>query len=429
MKGNFQLISIIVFIALAIFGLLVFSGAIPIGKSNQPGSLGTVVMWGTARADIMATLLEVFNRSNPTFIVQYVQKSSDTFDQDLLEALAGGTGPDMFLLPDNLAVHYVDKIFAIPYDVYQRATFKNNFVAAGEVFLASKGVLSIPLFIDPLLLYYNRSILDANGIVYPPVFWDDLVKLVPVLTKKDNSNKIIKSTVALGHFSNITNAKDIISALFMQAGNSIVGEEGGILSADLGAPNSYDLPSVLKFYTDFADPNNSAYSWNKSFPNSNDAFGREDVAFYFGFASELTSLVNRNPNQNFFIAPFPQIRDSNFKLTKGRVMGISLLSSSPNIDTAFKAASLMTSGDFAYKFANAFGVAPARRDLLNIKSIDSYSPIVYDSALYARSWLDPSPVNTNDIFRRMIDGVLSGSMTPRDAISDANSKLNFLLIK
>jgi len=45
------------------------------------------------------TPLDDFNNANPTFVVKYVQKMPDTFDQDLLEALATGSGPDMFFLP------------------------------------------------------------------------------------------------------------------------------------------------------------------------------------------------------------------------------------------------------------------------------------------------------------------------------------------
>jgi len=427
---NFQLITIIVFIALAVFGIFVFSGAIPIGNDNTPGGLGTVVLWGTVRAEIMAPLIEEFNLANPTFIVKYVQKSAESLDQDLLEALAVGTGPDMFFLPDNLAFHYANKIFTIPYDSYPLASFKNNFAGAGEVFLTSKGILAFPLTVDPLVMYYNRSILDANGIVYPPTFWDEMSTLVPAIVKKDDSNKITKSAVALGHFSNVVHAKNIISTLFMQAGNSIVSEKDGVFNSSLSAlSRQYNLGSILKFYTDFADPNKSVYSWNKSFPNSNDAFSKEDLAFYFGYASELGSLVNRNPNQNFLAAPLPQIRNASFKVTASRVTGIAILSASKNFNTAFTAASLMSTGDFASKFAMVTGVAPARRDLLQVKPTDAYLPIFYSSALYGKSWLDPSPKDTDDIFRRMIDGVLSNSLSPEDAISDASSKLNLLLLR
>ena len=431
MKQNFSLIIMIVFIVFAILGVLVFSGVIPLGKkTDQSGGQGTVVLWGTVPNTIMSVLIEEFNNSNPNFIVKYEQKSPDTFDQNLLEALASGTGPDMFLLPDNLALHYTNKIFTIPYQSIPLATFKSSYASAGEVFLSSKGIIALPLVIDPLMMYYNRSTLDANSIVYPPSTWDDLVSLVPTLTKKDDANKIMKSAVAMGHFSNVTNAKDLLAALFMQAGDPIIAERDGAFTSVLGkASGARDLGPFLKFYTDFADPLNSVYSWNKSFPSSVDTFSSEDLAFYFGFASELTSLVNKNPNQNFFVAPMPQIKNSNFKLTSAHVTGIAISSSSKNFNTAFVAANLMSGGSFASKLANALGVAPARRALLAVKPADAFSPIFYNSALFAKSWLDPSPKDTDIIFNNMVENVLSGNLMATDSIDDASSKLHFLLIK
>ncbi len=430
MKENFQIIVIIVFIAAAIFGVLVFSGAIPIGGDSDTEAAGTVVVWGTIKNTTMASLLEDFNTANPTFTVKYVEKSADTFDQSLLEALASGTGPDMFFLPDNLAFHYANKIFTIPYTSYPLVTFKNTFAGAGEVFLTSNGLLAFPMSIDPLMLYYNRSTLDSNGVIYPPATWEDLSNIVPIITKKDTTNKIVKSAVALGQYSNIAHAKDILAAMFMQAGNPIVSEKDGTLRSYLnGVGGRYDLGDILKYYTTFADPAEEVYSWNRSFSNSLNSFSSEDLALYFGFSSELQSLVNRNPNQNFSVAPIPQIVGSNAKVTSAQVTGLAISSASKNLNTAFTAASLMALGDFAQKLAAAQGVPPARRDLLAQKPSDAYSPIFYDSALYAKSWLDPSRIATNNIFRIMIDVVLSNNSTESEAINDASSKLDLLLVK
>jgi ABC-type glycerol-3-phosphate transport system substrate-binding protein len=297
------------------------------------------------------------------------------------------------------------------------------------VFLTSKGILAFPIAIDPLVMYYNRSMLDANAIVYPPKYWDELTALLPTLTQKDDLNKIIKSGVALGQFSNIAHAKDILSALFMQTGNPIVAETDGSFSSALSDSTKYNLGAVLQFYTNFADSLKNAYSWNRSLPNSTDAFSAENLAFYFGFGSELRSLINKNPNQNFLVAPLPQIKNANTKVTSARVTGIAISAFSKNFNTAFLAAGLLATGDFASKYALALGVAPARRDLLKVMPTDAYSPAFYTSALYARSWLDPSPKDTDDIFRGMVEKVLSNSLSSDDAVRDANSKLGLLLFR
>lgn len=431
MKGNFQIIIIVVFVALAIFGVLVFSGAIPIGKTDTPGGAGTVVLWGTESSQGMGQIVQDFNNANQSFVVQYVQKSESTFDQDLLEALASGTGPDMVILPDSLAYKYSNKLYTIPYQSYPLASFTGNFVSASNVFLNSTGTLAFPLAVDPLVMYYNRSILDANGVVYPPATWDDITTSVPTLTIKDDANKISKSAVALGQYSNVTHAKDILSAMFMQTGNPIVANKSGSFASTLTDVNSGQTPlsSVLQFYTNFADPNSSAYSWNKSFPNSIDAFSAENLAFYFGYASELPSLVNKNPNENFLAAPFPQIKGANFKSTFAHALGVSVLSSSKNFNTALTAAGLMATTDFASQFANALGVAPARRDLLAVTPPGLYGPVFYKSALYAKNWPDPSPADTNNIFSSMVEQVLANNSSVDGAVADASSKLGLLLLR
>ncbi len=429
MKGNFQIILLVIFIFAAIGGVLVFSGAIPIGK-DEAGSLGTVVLWGTVPNSLISIQLGDFNRDNSAFNIEYEEKSADTFDRDLLEALASGTGPDMFFLTDDLVYSYSNKIVTIPYTSYPLATFKNVFAEAGEVFLTEKGILAFPMSIDPLMMYYNRGMLDANGITSPPATWDDLSEMVSLLNKKDESNKIIKSAVALGHHLNVVHAKDILAALFIQAGNPIIREENEKFVSTLSSPiGNYNIPSILNFYTNFANPLNIAYSWNRSFPDSDDAFSKEDLAIYFGYASELLPLIKKNPNQNFFVAGIPQIRDANFKATKARVLGIAISSSSKNITGAFTAANALVSSDFAVEFATATMIPPARRDLLAQKPIDAFFPIFYNSALYAKSWPDPSPKDSTDIFNGMINDVISNNVPAERAVSNADSRLRLLLIK
>ncbi|MEJ0002238.1 MAG: extracellular solute-binding protein [bacterium] len=428
-KNNFQLIMIAVFMVAALIGMLVFAGKIKIGK-DPAGSGGTVILWGTANGGDLSKAIEDFNRDNPAFTVKYVQKNADTFDQDLLSALASGVGPDIFFLPDTLAYSYRNRITRVPYTTYPLSAYKTKFVGAGEVFLTSQGILAFPMSVDPMVMYYNRSMLDANGIVYPPQYWDEFPNLVSILTKKDDAKKIISSAVALGQFSNVAHAKDILSTLFMQAGSPIVTEQNGqFVSAMLDAPDSARLADILNFYTRFTDPVNANYSWNRSLQDSRSAFSAETLAFYFGYASELPYLLNKNPNQNFLVAPMPQLRNSNTKITEGHVTGLAVSAFSQNFTSAFTAASLMSTGDFAAAYAQATGSVPVRRDLLVGKPSDAYTPTFYNSALFAKSWLDPAPVTSDAIFSGMIDAILANTLSADQAIKDAANKLAFALAK
>ncbi len=47
--------------------------------------------------------------------------------------------------------------------------------------------------------------------------------------------------------------------------------------------------------------------------DSKNMFLAGDLALYFGFASELDDLKNKNPNLNFDVTLFPQTGDLNLK--------------------------------------------------------------------------------------------------------------------
>ena len=429
-SSNFQIIIIVVFVFAAVIGLFVFSGKLPLGKNNKsPVSGGTVVLWGTVNSSDISSEIDNFNKANPTYVVTYVQKSADTYNQDLLSALASGVGPDIYFLPDNLVYTYKNRITKVPYSSFPLNAYKNDFIGAGDVFLTSGGILAFPISVDPMVMYYNQTTLDSNAIVYPPQYWDEFANLVPILTQKDDSKNIISSAVALGQFSNITHAKDILSTLFMQTGDPIITEQNGNFVSVLGDSNySQKLADALTFYTDFTDPLKNTYSWNRSLQESRDAFSSESLAFYFGFASELKYLQNKNPNENFQVAPMPQLRDSKSKITLGRVTGIAVSSFSKNLNSAFIVASLMSTGDFSGQYAKISGTIPVRRELLAVKPTDEYSPVFYDSALYAKSWLDPSPSTTDNIFSYMVNSILSNSLNAAQAIKDASSKLTFAIV-
>ncbi|MFM7088946.1 MAG: ABC transporter substrate-binding protein, partial [Candidatus Paceibacterota bacterium] len=364
---QFQTISLIVFIVLGVLGVLTFAGVIKIGEESKEVTLsGKLTLWGTVPADIMRPLVDDFNYKNGELNIIYSGYEAEEFNQALLEALAEGKGPDMFLLPDDLAKSYLNRITAISYARYPAASFKANFAAAGDIFATPSAIIALPLSIDPLVMYYNRSLLNTGGVVYPPTDWSGFTEIIPKLTQKNNDNQIRQSAVALGQFANVANAKDILTTLFMQTGNPIVRrDEGGLYQSALGDGVTEDsLVSVLSYYTSFADPLGPNYSWHRGLPRSSNAFSAEEVAFYFGFASELPFIINQNPNLDVGVAEMPQIKNTKTKLTKGRVTGVAISAFSKNQELALVVANLMTTGDFVRDFARATGTAPARRDLL-----------------------------------------------------------------
>lgn len=411
-----------------VLGVFVFAGFIKLGdKAVNSTPAGTVVLWGVIPNNIMTPVLDSFN-NNQTLKIKYIYKNPNTFDQELLEAFAVNQAPDLFFVTDENILNHLNKISVTPYTSYPLINFKNNFASASEVFLNSKGVLAFPLLIDPLMMYYNRTLLDSNNIVYPPEYWDQFSDLVKTFTKKDANGFLSKNTFALGQYNNVNNAKDIIASLFMQNGNEITYQNNNTYRSAIkkDVVVEKNLVNSLAFYLSFADPLNTNYSWNRSFPNSLDAFSKEDLVFYFGFASELKNLLNKNPNHNFAVASLPQIRDSSLKATRGKVTGIAISANSKNKSLAYLALSNLSSSNFPKDLSNVLLIPPARRDLLDKKGLDSYTPIFYSSTLFARSFIDAK--DSGILFRNMIEEVLSNGYKVEEAITNLSNRLNLLLL-
>ena len=199
------------------------------------------------------------------------------------------------------------------------------------------------------------------------------------------------------------------------------------LSNSNSSINQNGAEAALSFYTQFVDPVKSIYSWNTSLPLSRDMFTAGDLALYFGYASELGNLNARNPNLNFDVALMPQSQSSSVKMTYGKVYGLAILKSSPNVVAATNAFYALTSSAAQTVWSNESGYPPVVRSLLTQKTSSPFMSVFNTAALQSQGWLDPNRSATNEIFNDMIGSVISGDKQPSGAVQDAGNSLDQLL--
>ena len=420
----FQVILLASFAALAISGILIF--ALVVG-GNTGSSIGPVVVWGTEDAGAFSAVLRQASETEPRLAqVSYVEKDPATYATELTNALASGAGPDIFLLRQDAAVRDEAKVIPIPYEYLSRPQFEDIFVEAASPFLGESGMIGIPVIVDPLIMYWNRDMLESAGFATPPKYWDEFSALAQRVTKKSDTGSILKSAVAFGEYRNVDNAKDILSLLILQAGGTITARDStGKLAPTLAARTagpSQATESAARFYTEFTDPSKVHYSWSRALPGARAAFTSGDLALYFGYASEAREIARANPNLNFASAPVPQIRSSSNAQNVARVYALAISRTSQNPNGATVIASLIADSTFARGLSIALGLPSARRNVLAESSPDKN--VLFESqALIARSWVDPEPEKTNDMFRAMIESVTSGSARLTEAISRANQEM------
>jgi ABC-type glycerol-3-phosphate transport system substrate-binding protein len=425
--SKFQLILIGVFGIFILIGVLVFAF-----YRGGSGVQSQISVWGTMPLDTFTAVFSTLPISkDKTISVFYTYKSEEGFDKDFVEALASGAGPDLiFLSQDSLLTHR-NKLYVIPYESYPERTFKDTFIEEGELFLDSSGVLAIPITVDPLMMYWNRDVFSTEGVAQPPRYWDEFFNLSKQFTKKDGALNISRATVPLGEYSNITNAKEILSTLMMQAGTSIVTKDqsGYRTTLNDNPTGSAIMPAIsaLNFYTDFSNPTKTHYSWNRSLPSSQFMFISGDLAVYFGFASEFSLLKIKNPNLNFDVAEIPQSRNST-KITFGTMQGLAITKASRNPSAAFAVAMGLSTPDAISTFAQYQGLPPVRRELLARGAKNPNQALFYNSALVSRAWYDPNRVATERVFQTMIESVTSGRAQSSDAIQRGEREIYQLLL-
>ena len=424
----FQVTLLAIFSAFAVSGVLIF--ALVIG-GNSGNKIGPVVVWGTLDASPINVALRQAAEDDPRLAqVSYEQKDPVLFANALTEALAGGAGPDIFLLRQDYAMRDTPKARIIPYEFISQTEFKNTFVEAAAPYLIPEGILGIPLSIDPMVMYWNRDLLSSAGYAEPPKYWDEIADLVGRVVKKDENGTIRKAAVAFGEYQNVDYAKDILALLILQAGGSITQRDAtGHVVPSLAVRTTgpqQATESALRFFTEFADPSKVDYSWNRSLPSSRAAFAAGDLALYFGYASEHAGITRTNPNLNYAVAPIPQRRKDAAShtpdITIARVYALTTSRTARNPQSAITTASIVGGKSVSQAISTALGIPSARRDILAAPAQDE-DEIFRREALVARSWIDPEPDKTATIFRAMIEGVTTGAARLTEAIGRASQEL------
>ena len=424
---KFQIVLLFVFGGMALFGLILFG----LFRTSSEGVDTQITMWGSVSSDIVNGIISDAKYNQKISInINYTEKSENTFDQDLIEALASGKGPDAIILPSNLLVKYSDKLYPIPLTSLSIADFKTSFAQIGEIYLTPNGALALPLSIDPMVMYWNRDIFNEvrKG---TPIYWSDLQEIAPIITKKDASSNIVRSAVSMGEFRNVTHAKDILTMLMMQAGSQLVTKGTDNFTAAFNqslADDSTPAEAALQFYIDFANPIKTVYSWNRSLSNDKLAFISGDLAIYFGLASEYQDIQNKNPNLNFDVTFMPQRKDSKSALVIGNLLGVAILNASTNKSAAYNHLTTLTSSVIATAWNKKLNQVPARRDLLLIRPAETYNELAWKSAMIARTWFDPNNTQTNDIYRNVIEVVVTGKLSLDSAVSRFNDQIDLLLV-
>jgi ABC-type glycerol-3-phosphate transport system substrate-binding protein len=231
---------------------------------------------------------------------------------------------------------------------------------------------------------------------------------------RDDRGRFITSGIALGA-GTTPYAKDILMATVAQLGQVPVlrqsNADGSPYLTFTGnnpttqAGDVYPLATALRFFTQFADPNKSTYTWNDFLGQASDQFVAEKLAMYIGYLSEFNILKAQNPKADFEMSYLPQIRGYNTFSTGARVYGIATLKTTKNLFAALTTQSSFSGSGVAPSIAASIGSVPALRSYTTTAGLDE---VISRSMLVASPWYDSFPAQSKSLVIEMIADVVNG---------------------
>lgn len=424
-----QAILIPIFILSALVAVLIFAGVLPGLRETRFSESDKVKFWSTLSQQETEAIIGEFRRIKPGLNLSYQEKDKKDYYEKLVEELASFSGPDVFTISQDRILKFKDKIFPIPFDAFSQRKFKDLFIEEGKIFISKEGILAFPIMVDPMVLYWNQDLFRNEGLSRPPATWDEFLRFSEKLTKFDEAGNILQSGTALGEFSNIVHAKDILSLLILQSGNKIVDEQTlkVVISDYLPEETVRGAEGAIRFFNEFKDSRKKTYSWNRNFPSDKEAFLQNKLGMYFGYASEYQEIKNKAPFLNFDVALVPQVRGAKIKATYGNIISLAVSKISQNKKLGFDFINYLLTEEAGGLLQEKFFLPSALNSLLISEAKDPAFEIFRLSAILTRVWLDPDPEKTNAIFKEMTESASSGRKRIDQAVDDAAEKLKELM--
>jgi len=357
---------VIFFIILLLILRSVFSG----GATKKTINLTYWGLW--EENEIFTPLINQYQQLNPNIKITYQKMDPQNYREKLIARSKNKQGPDIFRFHNTWLPEIKEVVSSLPPTVMSNSEFEKTFYPVHQKDLkVGNYYYGLPLEIDGLVLFYNNNMFKKAGISITPKTWDDITEIVPRLTVKDRSGKIITSGIAIGTTDNIEHFSDIFGLLLMQNGGN------------LSKIDQVEGVGALEIYRKFAEPPQGY--WSDEMPNSITAFIQEKVAMIIAPSWEAMEIKTANPDIDMKVVSVPTVPGTSaLSLASYWVEGVSRYSA--NQIEAWKFLKYLVEKENLTKLyelqsrIRPFGEPYSRVDLANLLVQNQYVGAVISSA-------------------------------------------------
>lgn len=394
-KSQVVILGVVGFIVIFFFSV-VFLG---VGR-KAPIEKAELTVWGVENEEVFSAAFSKFNNENKGVRVDYEEIPEASYEKRLIDALAAGAGPDVFMFRSNWLSEHRNKIVPVPEAIFPSSRLEDIYPrVVEEDFVSGNNIYALPLYIDTLSLVYNREAFDKKGVPLPPKTWAELETMA---ARK-------RLSVSLGEPSPVvTRAKEILMAMMLQSG----------VTVSPGVPARLSVPGgvkALEYYAQFI-------------PSKNDSiadFAGEKTDVIFDFYSSKELIRAKNPFLKFAFASLPQF-DAVSPVTVASYYGLAVSNKASRPDLAWKLiVTAAADEEVAENYLQVADHPPALRTLIAKYSDSRDYGVFARQALTARSWPEPEVKEMTRIFNEMISYALDKENIS-DALRRAEGEINQL---
>ncbi len=261
-------------------------------------------------------------------------KDAKDYEAQVVNEIADGAGPDIWLVrSDWIPKHAAKSVPIEPTNSNPDPISSAKSViepALVDLNIYNEKLYGVPLFADSLALIYNVSMYTdiatsasaetKAALSKFPATWE-IVKEQTALATTKRGSVITSSGLATGTAETSYAPVDVLGAMLVQNGASILTEEGDAAAFNLAqfknGQSTFPATEALYLFTSFARFGEPNYSWNNDLGDAVDAFKAQKTGALIGYYSLFRQLSDEIANFDLGVAPLPQLAETGERVDYG----------------------------------------------------------------------------------------------------------------
>lgn len=414
----------------------------------------TLIFYGLFdNEDVYTPFIDAYEKAHTNVTILYKKYTDpDAYLNLIVNELAEGDGPDIFMLHNTWFPGNYKKLTPAPSGMITPELFRSSFVdvTADDLIIPdstnTEQVWGIPLYVDTLALYYNdahfEDAIPAQG--HPASTWDGIKNDVALLNRQDQSfERFERAGIALGRSDNILRAFDILMMMMLDYKVSFYSDD--LTQATFA--NDPNAVKALELFTGFGLPSQKNYSWNKYLADADSSekeittFAKGKLSMLFGYSYAYNDILNEISRlkregtetidaNSVKIQEAPQVFDPATSAETRKAYAsyfVPVVSrTSRNADYAWDFLLSMTNTDLLTTYNATVHRPSALRSLITNEMKDPIYGVFAAQVGYAHSIPMTDPGQYKTIFMNGVDQIL-GTSAPEDVLRNLVDQIQALI--